>query len=80
MQSPHALGQAKVAGRLSSALTYGVKSVKQKAFLSGPTAPITSSTSPVTTISLPKGETIDSYIVVQMDKNALSWRLARSVE
>ncbi|PYU18300.1 MAG: hypothetical protein DMG32_26395 [Acidobacteria bacterium] len=34
----HTLGQAKVGGRLGSALTYGIKSVKSKAYLQGQTA------------------------------------------
>jgi hypothetical protein len=63
------LGQAKIGGRLGSALTYGIKSVKEKAFLSGPKAAVTArSNSPIIMVSLPKGETIDSYIIVQMDK------------
>lgn len=64
----HTLGQAKVGGRIGNALTYGVKSVKQKAFLNGRTAPATTGASPQITIALPKGETIDNYIVVQMDQ------------
>jgi hypothetical protein len=64
----HTLGQAKVGGRLGSTLTYGIKSVKEKAFLPGPKAPVTGSSSPSITLALPKGETIDNYILVQLDK------------
>jgi hypothetical protein len=54
---------------LGSAFTYGMKSVKQKAFLTGPKAPVAAaSASPTISISLPKGDTIDSYMIVQMDK------------
>jgi hypothetical protein len=64
----HTLGQAKVGGRLGAAFTYGMKSVKQKAFLPGPKAPVVAdSRTPTITIALPKGDTIDSYILVQLD-------------
>ncbi len=65
----HTFGQAKVGGRMGSVFTYGMKSVKQKAFLTGPKGQLTAtSSSPVIMISLPKGETIDSYIIVLLDK------------
>ena len=63
------LGQGKTGGRLGSALTYGIKSVKEKAFINGPHAKTYStSKQPTITIALPKGETIESYILVLMDK------------
>jgi len=63
------LGQAKVGGRMGSAFTYGIKSVKQKAFLTGPKASVTAASgTPTIVITLPKGETIDSYMIVQLDR------------
>jgi hypothetical protein len=64
----HTLGQAKVGGRLGSALTYGIKSVKSKAYLEGPHSSVIASATPVILIELPKGETIDNYILVSMDE------------
>lgn len=61
------LGQAKVGGRLGSAFTYGIKSVKQKAYLQGKHATVIVSPSPVIEIELPPNDTIDNYIVVKMD-------------
>jgi hypothetical protein len=63
----HTLGQAKVGGRLGSRLTLGVKSVKDKAYLDGPHSTVVASSSPVIEIDLPRGITIDNYILVQMD-------------
>jgi len=63
----HTLGQAKVGGRLGRELTLGVKSVKEKAYLDGPHSTIVASSSPVIEIDLPKTDTIDNYILVQMD-------------
>jgi hypothetical protein len=65
--SIHTLGQAKVGGRLGRELTLGVKSVKEKAYLDGPHSTVVASSSPVIEIDLPKGDTIDNYILVQMD-------------
>lgn len=63
------LGQGKTGGRIGAALTYGIKSVKEKAFLTGPHAKmIAASKQPALKIELPKGESIESYILVQMDK------------
>jgi len=64
----HTLGQAKVGGRIGHTLTYGIKSVKEKAFLNEPKAAVTAGASPEITISLPRGETIDNYILVRMDQ------------
>jgi hypothetical protein len=63
----HTLGQAKVGGRLGHELTVGVKSVKEKAYLDGPHAVVVTSDLPGIEIDLPRGETIDNYIVVRMD-------------
>jgi len=63
----HTLGQAKVGGRLGHDLTAGIKSVKEKAYLDGPHSSVFASSAPVIGIELPKGETIDNYIVVQLD-------------
>jgi hypothetical protein len=63
----HTLAQAKVGGRLGSALTYGIKSVKSKAYLDGPHSAAIANPSPAISVELPKGETIDSYILVVLD-------------
>jgi hypothetical protein len=63
----HTMGQSKVGGRLGHDLTVGVKSVKEKAYLDGPHSTIVAGSSPVIEIDLPKGDTIDNYILVQMD-------------
>ncbi len=63
----HTMGQAKVGGRIGHDLTVGIKSVKEKAYLDGPHSTIVASSNPVIEIDLPKGDTIDNYILVQMD-------------
>jgi hypothetical protein len=63
----HTLGQAKVGGRLGSAFTYGIKSVKSKAYLQGAHSSVIVSPNPFIELELPKGDTIDNYIVVQLD-------------
>ena len=63
----HTLGQAKVGGRLGSALTYGIKSVKSKAYLQGQHSSVIVSPTPAIIVELPKDETIDNYILVEMD-------------
>ena len=65
------LGQGKTGGRLGAALTYGIKSVKEKAFVNGPRAKTFSkSKTPTINIELPKGESIENYILVVMDKKS----------
>jgi hypothetical protein len=64
----HTLAQAKVGGRLGSALTYGIKSVKSKAYLQGAHSSVIVSPSPAIIVELPKGETIDNYMLVAMDE------------
>jgi hypothetical protein len=63
----HTLGQAKVGGRLGSAFTYGIKSVKSKAYLQGQHSSVIVSPTPEIILELPKGDTIDSYMIVQLD-------------
>ncbi|MGA8492833.1 MAG: hypothetical protein WB711_20595 [Terriglobales bacterium] len=63
----HTMGQSKVGGRLGSKATFGMKSVKEKAYLDGPHSTIVASSSPVIEIDLPKSDTIDNYVLVQMD-------------
>jgi hypothetical protein len=63
----HTMGQSKVGGRLGHDVTLGIKSVKEKAYLDGPHSTIVAGSSPVIEIDLPKGDTIDNYILVQMD-------------
>ena len=63
----HTMGQSKVGGRLGHNLTLKMKSVKEKAYLDGPHSMILTSSSPVIEIDLPKADTIDDYILVQMD-------------
>lgn len=63
----HTLGQAKTGGRLGSAFTYGIKSVKSKAYLQGAHSSVIVSPMPEIVLELPKGETIDNYMIVQLD-------------
>jgi hypothetical protein len=63
----HTLGQAKIGGRLGHELTAGVKSVKEKAYLDGAHSAVAVSATPVISIGLPKGSTIDDFILVQLD-------------
>jgi len=63
----HTLGEAKTGGRLGHTLTYGIKSVKNKAYLEGQHAPVIVSPSPKVDIELPPSDTIDNYIIVQMN-------------
>lgn len=63
----HLLGQAKTGGRLGSALTYGIKSVKAKAYLQGQHAAIIVSRNPNIEMELPPGDSVDNYILVKMD-------------
>jgi len=63
----HIMGQAKVGGRIGHDLTLKIKSVKEKAYLDGPHSTIVASSTPVIEMELPKGDTIDNYILVQMD-------------
>jgi hypothetical protein len=63
----HTLAQAKVGGRMGSMLTYGIKSVKSKAYLDGPHSSVVVSPTPSIVIELPKDDTIDNYVLVALD-------------
>jgi hypothetical protein len=61
------IGEQKVGGRLGHAVTFGIKSVKNKAYLQGQHAALIASRKPVIEIELPANDNIDNYIVVEMD-------------
>jgi hypothetical protein len=61
------LGQAKTAGRLLNNLTGDLTPLRENAFLEGPVAMTAASPVPDITITLPRGDTIESYILVQMN-------------
>lgn len=61
------IGEQKVGGRLGHDVTFGIKSVKNKAYLQGQHASVIVSRTPVIEIELPANESIDNYIVVLMD-------------
>ncbi len=63
----HTFGQAKVGGRLGNAFTYGIKSVKEKAYLQGAHAAIVTSPNPEIMLELPKAEAVENYILVELD-------------
>jgi hypothetical protein len=63
----HTLGMAKIGGRLGHVVSFRVKSVKEKAYLDGQHSSVTTGSGPFIGIDLPKGETIDNYILVQLD-------------
>jgi hypothetical protein len=61
------IGEQKVGGRLGHEVTLGIKSIKNKAYLQGQHASVIASRNPVIEIELPANESIDNYIVVEMD-------------
>ena len=63
----HTIGEQKVGGRLGHAVSLGIMSVKDKAYLEGQHASAIASRNPVIEIELPPNDTIDNYIVVEMD-------------
>jgi hypothetical protein len=63
----HTLGESKVGGRLGHEVTMGIKSVKNKAYLEGQHGSVISSAQPKVEIELPPNDTIDNYIIVQMN-------------
>jgi hypothetical protein len=63
----HMLGQAKTGGRLGSALTYGIKSVKTKAYLQGQHAPVVASSAANIEMELPPNDSVDNYVLLKMD-------------
>ncbi|MGB6131996.1 MAG: hypothetical protein WBG54_09455 [Acidobacteriaceae bacterium] len=62
------IGEQKVGGRLGHEVTFGIKSVKNKAYLQGQHASVIASRQPIIEIELPANENIDNYIVVTMDE------------
>jgi hypothetical protein len=63
----HTIGEQKVGGRLGHAVSLGIMSVKDKAYPEGQHASAIASRNPVIEIELPPNDTIDNYIVVEMD-------------
>ena len=61
------IGEQKVGGRLGHAVSLGIMSVKNKAYLQGQHASIIASRKPVIDIQLPPNDNIDNYIIVEMD-------------
>jgi len=61
------IGEQKVGGRLGHVATFGIKSVKNKAYLQGQHASVIASRKPVVDIQLPANDNIDNYIIVEMD-------------
>jgi hypothetical protein len=61
------IGEQKVGGRLGHAVTMGIKSIKNKAYLQGQHASLIASQKPVIDIELPAKDNIDNYIIVLMD-------------
>ena len=61
------IGEQKVGGRLGHAVSLGIMSVKNKAYLQGQHASIIASRKPVVDIQLPPNDNIDNYIIVEMD-------------
>jgi len=61
------IGEQKVGGRLGHAVSFGIMSVKNKAYLQGQHASVIASRKPVVDIQLPASDNIDNYIIVEMD-------------
>ena len=61
------IGEQKVGGRLGHAVSFGIMSVKNKAYLQGQHASLIASRTPVINIELPANDNIDNYIIVEMD-------------
>jgi hypothetical protein len=61
------IGEQKVGGRLGHAVSLGIMSVKNKAYLQGQHASLIASRKPVVDIQLPPNDNIDNYIIVEMD-------------
>ena len=61
------IGEQKVGGRLGHAVSFGIMSVKNKAYLQGQHASLIASRTPVIIIELPANDNIDNYIIVEMD-------------
>lgn len=63
----HTTGQEKVGGRLGHDISLHIKSVKEKAYLQGQHASVIASRSPRIEVELPPNDTIDNYILVELD-------------
>ena len=63
----HTIGEQKEGGRLGHVVSLGIKSVKEKAYLQGQHASVIASRKPVIEIEIPANDTIDNYVVVEMD-------------
>jgi hypothetical protein len=61
------IGEQKVGGRLGHAVSLGIMSVKNKAYLQGQHASLIASRKPVIDVELPADDNIDNYIIVEMD-------------
>ena len=61
------LGQAKIAGKFLNNLTGDFTSLKEKTYLEGPTASNSASPMPEITVTVPKGDSIGNYVLVQLD-------------
>jgi hypothetical protein len=61
------IGEQKVGGRLGHAVSLGIMSVKNKAYLQGQRASLIASRKPVIDVELPADDNIDNYIIVEMD-------------
>jgi hypothetical protein len=61
------IGEQKVGGRLGHAVSLGIMSVKNKAYLQGQHASVIASRKTVVDIQLPANDNIDNYIIVEMD-------------
>jgi hypothetical protein len=61
------IGEQKVGGRLGHVASFGIKSVKNKAYLQGQHASLIASRHPVVEIELPAKDNIENYIIVEMD-------------
>jgi hypothetical protein len=63
----HTIGQQKEGGRLGHDISLGFKSVKEKAYIQGQHASVISSRKPEIEVELTANDTIDNYVVVEMD-------------
>ena len=53
---------------MGASLTFGIKSVKNKAYLNGKNARVFASRDPNIELELPPGDSIENYIIVKMDR------------
>jgi hypothetical protein len=61
------IGEQKVGGRLGHTVSFGIMSVKNKAYLQGQHASVIASRKLLIEIELPAKDNIDNYIIVEMD-------------